>query len=162
MYFDFVKDYVIDWHLEDDTINWSHLNHSFLRTSMPSLAEITEQEKRLKHIGYEFPAELKNFWTEIGCGYLCSIDRLDNGLEEPKTILDIYFQEGDWTDIGCNCDIIAENELPFFRTNNLSYLTIGLEKGINFGKVYKSGEEIASTLTDFIKSLMKNPAYYLD
>lgn len=162
MYFDFVKDCIIDWHLEDDAINWGNMTHSFLRSSIPSSTDITEQEKRLASVGYEFPEELKHFWAEIGCGYLYSTDCLDNGVEEPKTILDIYFQEGDWADVSCHCDIFAANELPFFRISNLNYLTIGLEKGANLGKIYKSGEEIAPSLTDFIKSLMQNPLYYLD
>lgn len=163
MYFDLLKDHVIDWQFEDDDIiNWGNIDHHFLRSSRPSLTEITEQEKRLQPFGYCFPDELKAFWQEVGCGYLCSTDYLDNGFEEPKTTLDIYLLEGDWSDVKLNCDIIAENELPFFRINNLNYLTIGLQKDVNLGKIYRSGEEIAPSLTVFVKSIMQNPLYYLE
>ena len=162
MYFNFLKDHIIDWQLEEeDHVNWHDASNQFIRSSIPSSTEISKQEERLKALGYRFPLELKTFWDEIGCGYLCSNDRVDNGLEEPTTILDIYFREGEWSDIKLACDIIDKNELPFFRIRDLSYLTIGLEEGINLGKIYYCGDEIAANLIDFIKRILLNPIYYL-
>lgn len=162
MYFNFLEDHIIDWQLEEeDHVNWRNASSQFIRSSVPSAAEISKQEKRLKAQGYNFPEELKMFWSEIGCGYLCPNDSVDNGLEEPATILDIYFREGEWSDVKFACDIIDKNELAFFRTCDLSYLTIGLEEGINLGKVYYCGDEIATNLIDFTKRILLNPIYYL-
>lgn len=163
VYFSFLKNHIIDWQLEEeDHINWQTASKQFLRSSLPSTAEISKQEERLKPLGYRFPLELKNFWMEIGCGYLCPNDRVDNGLEEPTTILDIYFREGEWSEVKFICDIIGQNELPFFRTCDLGYLTIGLEEGNNLGKIYYCGDEIASSLIDFAERILLNPTYYLD
>ena len=54
------------------------------------------------------------------------------------------------------------NELPFLLTTNLDYITIGLEEGVNLGKVYYFGVEIAPNLSVFIQRLLENPTYYLD
>lgn len=163
MYFNFLKNRIVDWQLEEeDHINWHIASNQFLRSSIPPVSEISIQEERLKKLGYHFPLELKNFWEEIGCGYLCPNDSVDNGLEEPSTILDIYFREGDWADVKLICDIIDQNELPFFRISDLCYLTIGLEEGSNLGKIYYCGDEIASSLVDFIERILLNPTYYLD
>lgn len=160
MFCNLLKDHILDWCAEEDSINWEATTHLFLRSTIPSLSEITTQEARLKEVGYTFPPELKAFWQEIGCGYLCSNEMLDNGLEEPHTILDIYFQEGDWQHVHFTCDILANNELPFFRVNSLNYLTIGLEPGVNLGKIYCCGEEIAPSLTAFVEHLLQDTNYY--
>ena len=162
MYFKFLKDHIIDWQVEEeDYINWHNASSHFIRSSIPSKAEISMQEERLKTLGYCFPLELKAFWSEIGCGYLCPNDSVDNGLEEPATILDIYFSEGEWSDVKFVCDIIDKNELPFFRIYDLCYLTIGLEEGNNLGKIYYCGDEIAANLVDFTNHILLNPVYYL-
>lgn len=161
MYFNFLKDRIIDWQLEEeDHINWHNASTQFIRSTMPSIPEICKQEARLKALGYNFPLELKAFWNEIGCGYLCPNDTVDNGLEEPNTILDIYFQEGEWATVKFTCDILAQNELPFFRVSDLSYLTIGIEEGINLGRIYYLGEEIAPNLVDFVELILRNSTYY--
>ena len=161
MYFNFLKDHIIDWLLEEeDHINWHNDSTQFIRSTIPSISEIAKQEKRLKALGYHFPLELKAFWNEIGCGYLCPNDTVDNGLEEPNTILDIYFQEGEWAKVKFTCDILDQNELPFFRVSDLRYLTIGIEEGMNLGRIYYLGEEIAPNLVDFVERIMRNPIYY--
>lgn len=161
MYFKFLKDRIIDWQLEEeDSINWHNACTQFIRSTIPSITEICKQEERLKALGYNFPLELKAFWNEIGCGYLCPNDTVDNGLEEPNTILDIYFQEGEWAKVKFTCDILAQNELPFFRVRDLSYLTIGIEEGINLGKIYYLGEEIAPNLVNFVERILRNSTYY--
>ena len=163
MYFNFLKNRIVDWQFEEeDHINWHTASNQFLRSSMISLDEIFKQEERLKNLGYSFPEQLKCFWSEIGCGYLCPNDNVDSGLEEPSTILDIYFREGEWANVKLMCDIIDQNELPFFRISDLCYLTIGLQEGFNLGKIYHCGDEIASSLLDFIEHILINPTYYLD
>lgn len=163
MYFDFLKDHVVNCHLGDEeAINWSASTHSFIRSSLPSQAEIAQQEARLQEVGYEFPELLKAFWTEIGCGYLCTTESSDHALQEPNTALDLYFHEGDWSHIKLTCDILDKNELPFFRINDFRYLTIGLEEGVNLGKIYCCGEEIASNLIEFVEKLLFNPTCYIE
>ena len=113
-------------------------------------------------IGYHLPNELKAFWNEVGCGYFSGHELVNNGLEQPSTDLDIYFCEGDWKTIKSRCNLLMPNELPFLLTTNLDYITIGLEEGVNLGKVYYFGVEIAPNLSVFIQRLLENPTYYLD
>lgn len=151
----------MDWTFDDEgELNWSTVQNKFVRINTLSLNEITMQEKRLAVLGYHFPEELKAFWSEIGCGYLCANNLVDNGLEPPNIVLDIYLNEGDWADVKLNCNIIDKNELPFFIINDSNYITIGLEEGVNLGKIYLLGEEIAPTLTDFIRQLLQDTTYY--
>lgn len=161
MYYSFLKDHVIDWQFEDrKDFSWGEATDKFIRVNTLSLDEISRQEARLLATGYSFPSELKAFWNEIGCGYLCPTDDIDNGLLGPTSALDIYFTEGDWSQVKLTCDILDKNELPFFLIGALNYLTIGLEEGVNLGKIYRCGEEIAPSLTYFVQHILSDPTYY--
>lgn len=163
VYFNFLQDQIIEWQPEStNSFNWCNIKNNFIRISIPTFEEIDNAELRLATIGYHLPNELKAFWREVGCGYFSAHELVNNGLEQPKTDLDIYFCEGDWTNIKLNCNLLMPNELPFLLTNNLDYITIGLEEGVNLGKIYRFGEEIAPNLIVFIQRLLENPAYYLD
>jgi len=161
MHFSFLEEKIVDWILNDEQeFNWENAKDKFLRVNTLSLDEISQQEKRLLSLGYQFPSELKTFWTEIGCGYLYPNDFVDNGLERPKTILDIYLNEGEWANVKIDCNIIDKSELPFFLICDLDYITIGIEEGKNLGKIYRFGVEIAPNLTDFIQHIMQDVTYY--
>lgn len=161
MYFDFLKDHMIDCTKEKEPyFNWNTVDRLFVRYRILSLSEINQQEQRLSVVGYQFPEALKQFWSEIGCGYLCSNPLADNVLEDPKSLLDIYFSEGEWAQVKTSFNLFDANELPFFRTVSFNYLTIGLEEGYNLGKIYYNGIEIAPDLSTFISSLLKEPTYY--
>ena len=161
MYFKFLKDQIISWNLDDETnVNWKNATDKFIRAFTLSDDDINCQEKRLLAFGYRFPNELKAFWSEIGCGYLCPNDNLDNGFEKPSTALDIYLSEGDWANVKLSCNLFVQNELPFFQIGHLDYITIGLEEGVNLGKIYRLGVEIAPSLVDFVKCILQNPSYY--
>lgn len=163
MYFDFLQDQIIDWPSDDDpNLTWCMPQKKFIKVVTPSLDEITRVEQRLLTMGYHLPVELKAFWSEIGCGYFENNDLVDNGLELPQTDLDIYFCEGAWTNLKLHFNIFDSNEFPFFLTNNLDYITIGLEEGVNLGKIYHFGQEIAPNLIEFIKRLLENPSYYIN
>ena len=163
MYFSFLQDQIIEWQPEEPSLfNWCNIKNHFIRISTPSSEEIEHAEARLAAIGYHFPNELKAFWNEVGCGYFSGHELVNNGLEQPNTDLDIYFCEGDWKTIKSHCNLLMPNELPFLLTTNLDYITIGLEEGVNLGKVYYFGEEIAPNLTVFIQRLLENPTYYLN
>ena len=100
MYFSFLQDQIIEWQPEDaNSFNWCNIKNNFIRISTPTFEEIDNAEVRLAAMGYHLPSELKAFWQEIGCGYFSAHELVNNGLEQPKTDLDIYFCEGDWTDI---------------------------------------------------------------
>lgn len=161
MYFNFLKDRIIKGSFDDEmAFNWNNATGKFVLINTLSLDEIAKQEERLTAFGYHFPSELKAFWSEIGCGYLSSNDYAYNGLEDPHAVLDIYLNEGDWANINWGCNIFAQNELPFFIINDSDYITIGLEEGVNQGKIYRLGEEIAPNLTDFMQHILQNDCYY--
>ena len=143
-------------------LNWKNAADKFVKVSILSAEDIALQEQRLIPLGYQFPEELKAFWLEIGCGYLCANDSLDNAFETPSTTLDIYLSEGDWANVKLRCDIFVKNELPFFQIGHLDYITIGLEEGVNLGKIYRLGIEIAPSLTVFVQHILQNPSYYTE
>lgn len=161
MYFDFLKDSITDWEDEEtQPFNWNDAPSCFVRTLKLASETIRSQEARLAVTGYTFPDQLKAFWTEIGCGYLCSNFLADNGIEEPKAVLDIYFSEGEWGKVKTSFNLLSQDELPFFRTSDFNYITIGLDPCSNLGKIYLNGDEIAESLSDFIKAMLENPLYY--
>lgn len=160
MYFDFLKDRIIDCQLGEEPLNWNTATNKFVLSKKTSRQEISEQERRLNLSGFHFPEELKNFWDEIGCGYICTNYFADNGVLDPKTAVDIYLSEGDWPSIKTALNLIEPNELPFLRIKGFDWLTIGLEAGVNLGKIYRYGEEIAPDLTTFIQLLLADPVYY--
>ena len=161
MYFNFLKGQVINWNLNDETnVNWKNATDKFVLVSTLSDEDIVSQEKRLAPYGYQFPEQLKAFWKEFGCGYLCPNDALDNGFEKPSTAVDIYLSEGEWAKVKLSFDLFVQNELPFFQIGHLDYITIGIEEGVNLGKVYRLGEEIAPNLVEFVQRILQNPSYY--
>lgn len=161
MYFNFLKDKIINWNLDDEMdVDWKNATDKFIRVSTVLTDDIVKAEKRLISFGYLFPSELKTFWDEIGCGYLCPNEQLDNGFEKPSTALDVYLSEGDWANVKLSCNLFVPNELPFFQIGHLDYITIGLEEGVNLGKIYRLGEEIAPSLVDFVQYILQNPTYY--
>lgn len=163
VYFSFLQDQIIEWQSEEpNSFNWCNIQNHFIRISTPTSEEIENAEARLAAIGYHLPNDLKAFWREVGCGYFSGHELVNNGLEQPKTDLDIYLCEGDWANIKSNCNLLMPNELPFLLTSNLDYITIGLEEGVNLGKIYRFGVEIAPNLIVFIQRLLENPTYYLD
>lgn len=159
MYFDFLEDHITDYG-DEEQFDWSLVSNRFVRSYSVSKDEIDQAEQRLLATNYHIPEELKAFWSEIGCGYLCSNFVVDNAIEAPNTMLDIYFSEGEWGEIKTSFNLLVPNELPFLRTNVFNYITIGLEENYNLGKIYLNGEEIAPNLPTFIKEMLKNPIYY--
>ena len=161
MYYDFLQRHTI---ICDEgqyvCFNWNNAMNKFLCYTTVSPTEIALAKERLNSVGYELPEDLERFWSEVGCGYLCSNFLADNVLEGPQALLDIYFSEGEWSTLKKQIQLFDENELPFLRTSNFNYITIGIENGVNMGRIYFNGLEIAASLSEFINRLLENPIYY--
>lgn len=158
MYLDFLQDHIVSY--SNEQFDWNTATDKFICFIKLTSQDIDAAEQRLASVGYHFPNELKQFWSELGCGYLCSNFLADNVIEDPTALLDIYFSEGEWSKLKTTLNLYDANELPFLRTTNFNYITIGLEAGKNLGKIYFNGVEIAPSLPEFIQSLLKNPIYY--
>jgi len=158
MYFDFLQDHIMSY--SNEKFNWNNATDKFICFIKLTSQDIDAAEQRLETTGYQFPTELKNFWYEMGCGYLCSNFLADNVFEDPKALLDIYFSEGEWSKLKTTLNFYEANEFPFLRTTNFNYITIGLEAGNNLGKIYLNGIEIAGSLSEFIQHLLNNPIFY--
>ena len=158
MYFDFLQDHIISY--SNEQFNWNTATDKFVCFIRPTSQDINAAEQRLQAAGYHFPADLKSFWSELGCGYLCPNFLADNVIEDPTALLDIYFSEGEWSELKTTLNLYEANELPFLRTTNFNYITIGLEAGNNLGKIYLNGVEIAASLSEFNQHLLNNPIYY--
>lgn len=159
MKYEFLKEHMIDLCNGDKHINWAGTKGNFIRAVRISQDEIDTQEARLLETGFSFPEDLKAFWTEIGCGYISPTDTLDNALETPTNILDFYFNVGDWSDLKIACDFFNTDELPFFFISGLDYITIGLKEGTNLGKIYRFGQEIAPSLSDFLQCILNDSSF---
>lgn len=82
--FDFLKQYIIEPGMKID----SSKKHVFYRLSDE---QIKEAEDRW---GRKFPKELRNFFSEIGYGFVChSFQSRFNRLMDPEGIVDFIFGE---------------------------------------------------------------------
>lgn len=160
MKYDFLRQHMIDLSNGERTLSWEGTKGNFIRAVKVNQTEIDSQEARLLETGFTFPKDLKEFWTEIGCGYVSPTDALDNALETPTNILDFYFNVGDWSDLKIACDFFDHDELPFFFISGLDYITIGLKEGTNLGKIYRFGQEIAPSLSDFLQCILNDATFF--
>lgn len=139
-----------------------------------STKEIIAEEQRL---GFSFPTALKEFWLEIGCGFLQStpnnvgkatIDH-NNRIMDPTSIADIillkeesglilpwmleYYEEGYLTD----------EDIPFFEIQTSDFLFMKLKSSKPSAVYNIIGEIIEEEFERFIWRLYhESPTYYLE
>ncbi len=145
---------IIDWN--DDCINWDNVYDTFIRVESITLEDLDAIENSFyESTGFTFPTGLANFWLLMGGGFLCPTRNFDNAVQTPQSALDIYFGQGKWKNFNHILDILPPNELPFFRSKNLDFYTIGLEEGVNRGKIYLFGEKVADSVREFVDMIAK-------
>ena len=131
-------------------------------------SEIEKQEKRL---GIKFPNQLKQFWKEIGCGFLRYPEKVPDGYEfsginriaSPSNTVDMVLlgQESGsilhdiWQEL-------EQGDLPFFEIIDACRFLVVKTNSDNPNAVYtNTGIKIEDSLERFIWRLYhENPSFY--
>ncbi|MFL0405820.1 SMI1/KNR4 family protein [Bacillus cereus] len=123
--------------------------------------EIEEAEDLLK---MKFPKELKNFYKEIGYGFLeASSKFFFNRFMDPFSVVDFRLRQ-DIYEYNPNIDGVDDEEsLVFFEVTELSFLTIKFKQANGLGQcpIYSEDEKIADSLEEFLIKMGENPDYYI-
>lgn len=123
--------------------------------------EIEEAEDLLK---MKFPKELKNFYIEIGYGFLeASSKFFFNRFMAPFSVADFRLRQ-DIYEYNPNLDDVDDDEsLVFFEVTELNFLTIKFKEENELGQcpIYSEDEKIADSLEGFLIKMDENPDYYI-
>lgn len=123
--------------------------------------EIEEAEDLLK---MKFPKELKNFYKEIGYGFLeASSKFFFNRFMDPFSVVDFRLRQNIY-EYNPNIDGVDDEEsLVFFEVTELSFLTIKFKQANGLGQcpIYSEDEKIADSLEEFLIKMGENPDYYI-
>ena len=115
-----------------------------------------------KELG-EIPSDLREFWTNVGYGFIRSANHNTNRILDPISVIDFRLGQGDF-EILPDIEIYKEyqdNKLVFFEGNESAYLSIGISGEIS-GKVFYYDVEVASSLEVFLEKILSNDTYYVD
>ena len=157
--------------------NFSYLKEFCLKRREPSQIErnafypiyeneIQENEKRL---GFRFPSELRNFFLEIGCGFLpikhgekehCGYS---NRILSPMSIADILLEGVDSGQLHPETEFL-EGEMPFFEIGEMASFLIMYPQSDKPNAVYNMlGQIIEESFSKFIWRLYyESPIFYLE
>lgn len=116
--------------------------------------EIADAEKRM---GMTFPNDLRNFYKEVGYGFVKNDMGAINRLIDPLGCADIRMREDIYEyDLDLEMyETYEENSLIFFEVNEGVYMSIGLSDG----KIYFADKSVADSLSDFLQKIV-NPDYW--
>ena len=105
----------------------------------------------------------KEFYKEVGYGFLSSqVDNI-NRVMDPKSILDFRLRQNDY-EFYPDIEIYEEFEddkLIFFEGNESSMISIGIGEE-NEGIVYYYDVEISKNLKEFLDKISQNDSFYYD
>lgn len=147
--FQFLKEYIVD--ISENNNEKRHIFYSIEQS------EIINAENR---IGREFPSELKEFYSEIGYGFLCKEDKTHtNRIMHPSDIADFYCEDEVYNYV--DRDLYESDELIFFDLGGEGdFLTLKLDEKDN-GAVYYFGRKVAGSLKDFFIKMNQETNYYM-
>ena len=123
-------------------------------------SEIEEVESILE---LKFPSDLREFFIEVGYGFLKKSEYNINRIMGPASIRDARLKVNDfefYPDIEVY-EELEEDKLIFFEANESALLLIELgdEKD---NSIFYDEIKIADSLEDFLKKIMVNDKYYID
>ena len=123
-------------------------------------SEIQNVEKELDII---FPLELRNFYLNIGYGFLKNSEYNINRIMDPESVRDFRLRKNDfefYPDIEVYNDV-EDGKVIFYEVNESTLISIELcDKEKN--KIYLYDIKIADSLEEFLDKMLKNDSYYLD
>ncbi|MFW2503373.1 SMI1/KNR4 family protein [Clostridium diolis] len=147
--FHFLSEYIVD-----KVESSNDKRHIFYRIDKN---EVTKAENRMIN---NFPSQLKEFYLEIGYGFLCKDDRTHtNRLMHPSDIADFYCEDEVYNYV--DRDLYESNEMIFFDLGGEGdFLTLKLDEE-DKGTVYYFGKKIADSLKDFLIKMDLETNYYM-
>ena len=123
-------------------------------------SEIQNVEKELDII---FPLELRNFYLNIGYGFLKNSEYNINRIMDPESVRDFRLRKNDfefYPDIEVYNDV-EDGKVIFYEVNESTLISIELcDKEKN--KIYLYDIKIADSLEEFLDKMLENDSYYLD
>lgn len=148
--FEFLTEYIVN-NMQSENEK-KHIFYSINKS------EITDAENRMQ---IEFPSQLKEFYFQIGYGFLCKDDKTHtNRIMEPDDIADFYCEDEIYEYV--DRDLYEEDEMVFFDLGGEGdFLTIKLE-GNDQGAVYYFGRKIADSLMEFVTKMDVETNYYIE
>lgn len=120
--------------------------------------EIKNSESKL---GIVFPQLLRDFYLEIGYGFIGSEVGNINRIMDPESVLDFRLRQNDfefYPDIEIY-DEFEEDKMIFFEANESVLISIGFGSD-NSGKIYYYDEEISKNLAEFLEKLLDDDTFY--
>ncbi|MCY9226992.1 SMI1/KNR4 family protein [Bacillus haynesii] len=137
---------------------------NFIKNSHHEFYELKENDliKAEDRLGFLFPKELKEFYLEIGYGFINGNNNAINRFLDPATIADITLRE-DIYEFDPDLDGIYEdeNKLVFYEVNEGVYVTLDLNDS-DKSPVFFFDKKIADSLEEFIKKVDQNDLYFED
>jgi hypothetical protein len=134
--------------------------------SLDGKSSIRDAEERL---GFDFPIALKEFWLEIGYGFLQTSNSgestgLDNHIFRPKDIADILLlKEESGLILPEAVEYMPPDEMPFFEIGDMSSFLCMKPLSDRPNSVWGYGEIIEEDFERFIWRLYyESPTYYLN
>lgn len=122
--------------------------------------EMKEIESELNLI---LPIELKNFYLEVGYGFINGSEFNINRIMDPYSIRDFRQRVNDfefYPDIEIY-DEFEDQKLIFFEANESALLSIDLGNN-NENPIYYYDIKIADSLKDFLKKIEEDDTYYYE
>lgn len=147
--FEYLKPYVVN-----DVDEKNEKNDENFIFYPVSEEDILQAETR---IGFSFPSGLKQFYREIGYGFMHSDRDEIERIMHPDDIADFICKDEVYA--GFDTDFYQEDELVFFHISGDDFLTIRYAHGEE-GEVVCFHRTIAPSFEDFIFKMYTNPGYF--
>lgn len=124
-----------------------------------SLDEITEVENELL---VNIPEELKNFFINVGYGFIKGSKYNINRIMDPYSIRDFRLKQNDYEffpDIDIYDDLL--DKLVFFEANETAMISIKISEKVK-NEIYFDEFKIADSLEEFLEKISEDDQYYFD
>ncbi len=119
--------------------------------------------KTEKDMGIIIPDTLKQFYLNVGYGFLETGSYNINRIMGPSSIEEFYLGTGQFENSE-EVEIYSKytkDKLVFFEVNESLFLSIGITIR-NRDKIFYYDKEIANDISDFLKQYLENEKYFLD
>lgn len=115
-----------------------------------------------KKLGFEMPSQLRQFYNEVGYGFLVQSEdgrnttSAINRFVDPLSVARLYLGEDEYVPF----EGFEKGSLPFFEIADQIYLVMHPFSEKQDAVYYASGEMVSNTLNDFIEGLLTDPEFY--
>lgn len=114
-----------------------------------------------EELGIHLPKELKEFYKQVGYGFLHSDKYNFNRIMSPKSLCEFRFRKGQFNNDSEleMYETLERDKLIFFEISEGNFLSIGFSKSNN-GKVYYGKTKIANSLKEFLEKYQDDENYF--